>query len=286
MIELSPWRIHCMQLTEHEVEELLRDIFGLTASLTKESERASVIIAGARLDVDLERLIKHVLQKHPGGTDPLFDSDRALGTFSAKIALSYRLGIVDGDFEHALQLVRKIRNDFAHQLEEESLSSQRQKPRLAELIRWIERSTLYESAIKVINPEGKTPEHVRFTACVVCMATELKRGLRSLHRVYLGPPLSCTATYVNSRILLTQDKFVEESLKGYLIADPALHSMKFLVDVSHGKVGITRLPSSLAGEAKTFGYNYAAPEDGSLSKELERLYSLIRLDLLHMGEES
>ncbi|HJU70861.1 MAG TPA: hypothetical protein VJ603_03370 [Paucimonas sp.] len=176
-------------LTLEEQKELLTDIFGLTASLMRESERAAVIIAAARLDVDLERLLKHVLHHHPGGSDSLFDSDRAVGTFSAKIALCHRLGILDADLEHALQLVRKIRNDFAHQLEHESLSSPRQKPRLNELIRWAQNSNVYKSGIKAINAEGKSHEHIQFTVCVVCMAAIVKHGLKSLTRVNVGRPL-------------------------------------------------------------------------------------------------
>lgn len=58
-----------MALTEEEITEYLRDVFGLFSSLIRESERASVILAAARLDVDLERLLKQVLYRHPGGTD-------------------------------------------------------------------------------------------------------------------------------------------------------------------------------------------------------------------------
>ena len=170
--------------------DLVKDVFGLMGSLIRKSERAAVVIAAARLDVDLELLLKRILHRCPGGTDPLFDSDRALGTFSAKIFVAYRLGILNPDFEHVLQILRKIRNDFAHQLEHESLSSARQKSRLAELIRWAEKSDVYKTCMVLPVPEGKTIEHVQFVVCVLCMVVLLQGGLKSLNQVYIGEPLA------------------------------------------------------------------------------------------------
>jgi hypothetical protein len=84
------------------------------AILAYEGERSLVIGGAARIDVGLERLLKAVMSRGPRGKDDnLFDPDRPLGTFSAKIKLAYRLGLLDDDVEHALQLIRKIRNDFA-----------------------------------------------------------------------------------------------------------------------------------------------------------------------------
>jgi hypothetical protein len=170
--------------------DLLTDMFRLIRSLLDESERASVILAAARLDVDLERLLKHLLHHHPGGSDPLFDGDRMLGTFSAKIAMAYRLGAVTPDFEHALQMVRRIRNDFAHDLESESLSSTRQKARLAELVRRMEHSEVYVSGWKAFEAMKKSPEHLQFVLCTVCMALSLHNGLTRLTRARVGTPLS------------------------------------------------------------------------------------------------
>lgn len=142
------------ELPKQEHVELIKDVFSFLGSLIRESERAAVVLAAARIDVDLERILKHVLHRHPGGTDSLFDSDRALGTFSAKIALAHRLGLIDEDFEHSLQMLRRIRNDFAHQLESESLSSTRQKPRLNELIKWVEHTDVYHSQLMLPRQRG------------------------------------------------------------------------------------------------------------------------------------
>ena len=52
-------------------------------------------------------------------------------TFSAKIALAYRLDLVDKPVEHALQMIRRVRNDFAHSFEDASLTEQRIRERSA-----------------------------------------------------------------------------------------------------------------------------------------------------------
>lgn len=169
--------------------ELLTDIFELIRSLLDESERACVIVAAARLDVELERAFKKVLHHHPGDTDPLFEGDRMLGTFSAKIAFAYRLGMIAPDLEHALQMVRKIRNDFAHQLDSEKLKSQRQKPRLAHIVRSVEKSDLYCTCYKAFAESAKSVEQLQFVICIVAMVISLKSGSDRLARVNLGRPL-------------------------------------------------------------------------------------------------
>lgn len=181
--------------TKEQQATILKDIFSLVKSLLDESERAVVIIAAARLDADLEALLKHLLIPHPGGNDPLFEGDRMLGNFSAKINMAYRLGAIDNDFEHALQVLRKIRNDFAHQLDSESLSSTRQKSRLAILVRWAEKSDIYQAGLAMPPAAGKSVpqrshEHLQFVFCTVCMVVMLHTGLASLKRVNVGNPLT------------------------------------------------------------------------------------------------
>src|SRR5439155_15512980 len=115
--------------------EMGKQIGQLMYDLAQEGQRATVIVGAARLDIGLERLLKHVTAHHPGGSDNLFDPDRPLGTYSVKIALCYRLGLIDRDVEHALQLIRKIRNDFAHSITTANLSESAYRSRVLELER-------------------------------------------------------------------------------------------------------------------------------------------------------
>jgi hypothetical protein len=103
--------------------------------LAAEGERAAVVLGASRADALLEELLKAAMRHHPGNSDNLFDLDRPLGTFSARIALAFRLGLIDDACEHALQMLRKIRNDFAHSVTRASLIESHHKNRVLELVR-------------------------------------------------------------------------------------------------------------------------------------------------------
>jgi len=79
-----------------------------------ETDRGAALVGAALLDKQLlEVLTSHLLNKKQskellvGGTAPI-------GTFSARIKTCYCLGLIT-DLEHSqLQLIRKVRNEFAH----------------------------------------------------------------------------------------------------------------------------------------------------------------------------
>lgn len=80
-----------------------------------ESDRASVILASAMLDNALATVLKARLTPCSTSEDPLFHGANApLSSFSSRIEMAYRLSLVDANFARSLHLVRKIRNDFAH----------------------------------------------------------------------------------------------------------------------------------------------------------------------------
>jgi hypothetical protein len=82
-----------------------------------ESERAVAIISVSVLDEALSGLLKAAMLPCPTGTDPLFDGAYApMGSFSAKIDFACRLGLISAGVAQSLHLVRKIRNDFAHDI--------------------------------------------------------------------------------------------------------------------------------------------------------------------------
>lgn len=80
-----------------------------------ESDRACVILAASLLDAALMTLLQARLAPSPSQSDPLFDGANApLSTFSARIDASYRLGLLSARFCRDLHLIRRIRNEFAH----------------------------------------------------------------------------------------------------------------------------------------------------------------------------
>lgn len=80
-----------------------------------ESDRGAALVGAALLDKQLhDLLLSHFLDKKES-LELLEGGSAPLGTFSARIKMSYCLSLIT-DFEHReLQLIRKIRNEFAHQ---------------------------------------------------------------------------------------------------------------------------------------------------------------------------
>ena len=80
-----------------------------------ESDRAAVILGAAKLDLSLRELLAKKFLPESTGHDELLDTDRPLATFSARINIAYRLGLIDKQFASLLHLIRRIRNEFAHE---------------------------------------------------------------------------------------------------------------------------------------------------------------------------
>ena len=113
------------------LEQSLTDFIG---EFSKESDRAAVILVGARLDYLLGELLCRFLLPNTGSSDELLDTDRALGTFSARIHAAYRLGLIDADFARALHIFRRLRNMFAHETSGSSLDHGPSRDRIRELV--------------------------------------------------------------------------------------------------------------------------------------------------------
>jgi DNA-binding MltR family transcriptional regulator len=108
----------------------------LTTDLRGESDRATVIIAAAHLDVLLDELLKQVLVPCSTENDSLFDGPNApLHNLSNKIDLCFRLGLISEFISKSLHIVRKIRNSFAHAIVGCTFTDPAVKSRIEELHR-------------------------------------------------------------------------------------------------------------------------------------------------------
>jgi hypothetical protein len=108
------------------------DIF--LEEFSKESDRAAVIVAASIFDDALGNLLKQFLVPTASSQDELFDGANApLSTFSAKIAFAHRLGLISGAFARNLHLIRRIRNEFAHNIHGGSFQDSAVKSRVMEL---------------------------------------------------------------------------------------------------------------------------------------------------------
>lgn len=117
----------------------------LLASLKDESERAKVIISAAFLDESLDETLKQSLVSNSSSTDRLFDqANSPLSVFSNKIDFCYRLGIISNDLARSLHLIRRIRNEFAHNIAGCSFADRRVSSRVDELYKLHKLFSKYE----------------------------------------------------------------------------------------------------------------------------------------------
>jgi hypothetical protein len=89
-------------------------LWRLSKSLDHESDRACALMVAAYLEDELQRLLKAYFVDDPKAVGKLFDPMGPLGTFSATITMAYALGLIGPNVRHDLDLIRRIRNDFAH----------------------------------------------------------------------------------------------------------------------------------------------------------------------------
>jgi hypothetical protein len=99
-----------------------------------ESDRAAVILGAAKLDALLGQILDRHLLPSLSSNDELLEGDSPLATFSSRINISYRLGLIDAHFAKSLHLVRRIRNSFAHEISGVSLQTGSHSDRLKSLI--------------------------------------------------------------------------------------------------------------------------------------------------------
>lgn len=86
--------------------------------LQKETPRGAVIISGVVLDGLLAKTLENYLTDHRDVKKLLYGGVSApLGSFSAKILMCFGLRLIEEKEYHNLQIVRRIRNHFAHNLQ-------------------------------------------------------------------------------------------------------------------------------------------------------------------------
>ena len=105
----------------------------IALQMLEERGRGAVLVGVARVDAALEHLLQAVMTPATAKGDGLFLPDRPLGSIGAKVSLARRLGLIDPAVEKALNVLRKLRNTFAHSAESASLMDASHSSRLAEV---------------------------------------------------------------------------------------------------------------------------------------------------------
>lgn len=121
----------------------------LLKEFAKETDRAAVILTTSLIENALTTLLQSYLAPVSERNDEFFEGANApLSTFSSKIQLAYRLSLLSNHFANDLNLIRKLRNEFAHNVHGSNLDAGKAKDYLTTLIA--------SSKIVINNPLGRS----------------------------------------------------------------------------------------------------------------------------------
>jgi len=99
-------------------ENTMRD--ELFEALSRESDRGLILVSASYLNDALERLLRARFsmehKKSKSMIDPLFNTFGPLSTFSSKIKISYAIDLIERWVYRDLEILRKLRNEFAHSI--------------------------------------------------------------------------------------------------------------------------------------------------------------------------
>ena len=139
----------------------------IALQMLEERGRGAVLVGVARVDAALEVLLKAALAP-PSGNETLFLTDRPLGSFGARIALTQRLGLIDHRVERALHTLRRLRNAFAHTTAAASLGETSYQQTLGDCYRHARENPLWGPLERILEEQlqsngtsgsGKPPDH-------------------------------------------------------------------------------------------------------------------------------
>lgn len=148
-----------MNNTDQFSNDFEKRFIQMSEDLKDESDRAVVIIISAHFDNLLKELLTSALVPSSQSTDSLFSGVNApLHSFSNKIDFSYRLGLTSEFLSRSLHLIRKIRNEFAHNITGCTLENNGVRSRVEEIYklhRYDEKETMLKEIFESTTTKSK-----------------------------------------------------------------------------------------------------------------------------------
>lgn len=95
-------------------ENDLKDFSGFLAEFQGETDRGAALVGAALIDLRLSETLRAFMVSASAASDLLDGGTAALGTFSSRIKATFALGLIDGHERRECDLIRKVRNEFAH----------------------------------------------------------------------------------------------------------------------------------------------------------------------------
>ena len=151
-----------------------------------ESDRASVILGAAKIDA----LLREILNRHflpcAKSQDDLLEGDSPLSTFSSRIRICNRLGLIDPQFTKLLHIFRRLRNSFAHEVEHSDFTVNRARDRVKALSKPFAEAPFFQRMLESVTKQMKRPPDdtgVVFRAVLGVFYLELDRILKAIEPV-------------------------------------------------------------------------------------------------------
>ena len=105
------------------------------SNLGKETDRGCALVCVSFLETELGALLRGVFVDCEEVTDKLFGPHGPLSTFSSRVEVAFSLGLLTNDSYRTIGLIRRIRNDFAHDYKERSFADHDVAQRCTEIAR-------------------------------------------------------------------------------------------------------------------------------------------------------
>jgi DNA-binding MltR family transcriptional regulator len=153
--------------------ERLEEVFGWLAKLQRSDKRLLLIMAASKLDEMLKAKLKSMLVPDACKVDPVFEWKGPLGSFSSRIMLAHRLGLIDAKFEKYLNLVRKMRNDAAHASEHFEIDKPPFSDRAREVLSLVKESGFIDCTIKGLGSAATVPETLTLSLVAGILVLEI-----------------------------------------------------------------------------------------------------------------
>jgi hypothetical protein len=116
-----------------EIPITISDLLKATSSFTKQTDRGTALVVAAWVDDAMLTALIVIFHRDEKLAKRLLQIDGPLGSFAARISVAYLLDVITPSLFHDLEVIRAIRNKFAHVRESLRFTSQPIKDRCKSL---------------------------------------------------------------------------------------------------------------------------------------------------------
>jgi DNA-binding MltR family transcriptional regulator len=177
--------------------ELSKWFSELNSELDGTSDRSCVIVAASIIEHQLTECLRGRLVPTGAAQDSFLDGANApIGTFSARIDLAHRIGMIGQQFARDLHLIRRMRNELAHSVVGRSFND----PALGDQVRHLVSSQDLKTRAPFLLTHPYDTVRGQFILCAILIVSHLDseiQGIRPLPSV--EKDILYTTTYTDGK---------------------------------------------------------------------------------------